>query len=624
MAEEARWQSPRAKLLAGFCCVLAGIACAMAFVVSPANYIGMSDAPASSTSLLWSALAAVFVALFRKAWGKAWQLPHPAHVAFGLLFGVVNYFGTTLFAYDTWSFLSTPWAWSQALLQCAGQGLPMIAAIALVDAWLRAGGVTRPCGCEAGAFSKIVRLYRAHTLLFCAVLFVLCWSPYLLVYYPGSLSWDIGEMLAQFFGLREMDTWHPVFLTWVVGTFLWLGRLFGSDNLGMALFMLLQTAALAMALAYGVVFLRRLGANAMAQLVAMAFFALTPIWGSYAQFICKDTLYTAALLVFTLQTLEWLRPEGKRSRGFLAGYAASALLTCLLRNNGMYVVLPTAALVVAFGPRGGRRLAGAALGGAALAAVLFFSALTPALGIRDETASGLYSVCFQQSARSLRDYGDAITPEEYGEIDRVLDAASLPEKYEPWISDPVKFSFRQYGQGAEAEKAALARYRTTWVAMLQKYPVAYLEAFVAGNSAYYAFTPKLEGETYNNQAGNRFVFETHPQVATHLDVHISPIAALEKVRVLLAAFARGWRHIPGLSLLYCCAAYTWLLVAAGVSMARQGRWRDLLGFAPALLSFAVCLLSPVNDYFRYFLPIVAMAFPLLAFAGRGSRAVGKG
>ena len=38
-----------------------------------------------------------------------------------------------------------------------------------------------------------------------------------------------------------------------------------------------------------------------------------------------------------------------------------------------------------------------------------------------------------------------------------------------------------------------------------------------------------------------------------------------------------------------------------------------MGFLPALMSFAVCLLSPANDYFRYFLPIIAMTPALLAF-----------
>lgn len=68
-------------------------------------------------------------------------------------------------------------------------------------------------------------------------------------------------------------------------------------------------------------------------------------------------------------------------------------------------------------------------------ALLLSKVLIPALGIPDETASGIYSVCFQQSARVLRDHGDTVTPEEYAEIDRVLDAEKLPELYETNISD---------------------------------------------------------------------------------------------------------------------------------------------------------------------------------------------
>lgn len=99
-------------------------------------------------------------------------------------------------------------------------------------------------------------------------------------------------------------------------------------------------------------------------------------------------------------------------------------------------------------------------------------------------------------------------------------------------------------------------------------------------------------------------------------VHTRQIGFLSKVRTLLAAYARGWRRIPLLSLLYCCATYTWLLVGVGLYLVRRGQWRRLAAFLPALLSLGVCMLSPVNDYFRYFLPIVAMAFPLTGFALR--------
>ena len=93
--------------------------------------------------------------------------------------------------------------------------------------------------------------------------------------------------------------------------------------------------------------------------------------------------------------------------------------------------------------------------------------------------------------------------------------------------------------------------------------------------------------------------------------------AMEPVRRMLALFARGWRHIPLLSLLYACAGYTWLLVGAAVSLCRQKQWKRLIAFLPALLSLGVCMLSPVNDYFRYFLPIVAMTIPLIGAAAAG-------
>ena len=606
-------QNPQAKYLAGFCYVALGIGCAMAFMVDPQGYVGKSAVPASSTSLLWTMLGAVFAWLFSRV-HKA-RLFRPVHMVFGLLFGVLNYFGTTLFAYDTWGFLHTPLAWSRAGLQWMGQGFPMAAFLALVDGWLREGRLTCAFKNKISFAPWLANAYAKHPLLCSMGFFWLCWSPYLLVFFPGSLSWDMGEMAAQFFGLRQLNTWHPVFLTWVLGSFLWLGKLFASDTLGLALFTLLQTVALAFALGQVMVFLRRMGANFWAQAIALVFFALTPIWGAYAQFICKDTLYTALLLLFTLQTLELLKRECKRTAGFWIAYGLYALLACLVRSNGLYVILPTGLLLVGVGLKGKQRLrAGMALGGAVLCALLFSEVLMPLLHIPDEAEGGIYSVPFQQSARALRDHGEQITPEEYAGIDRVLAAENLPGIYEPWISDPVKYTFKQYGQSQAVKKEALEAYRKTWLSMLKKYPATYLEAFVAGNSAYYTFTPKMEGETFNNQAGNRFVFETHPQVATNLDVHVNYLPLMEKPQILLAAFARGWRHVPFLSLLYVCAAYTWLLVGAGISLGRRGCWRELLGFVPALLSLGVCMLSPVNDYFRYFLPIVAMCVPLLVFA----------
>lgn len=620
MMEGRTYRNPWHKVAAAFFCMALGVGCALAFVVGQEGYVGMSAQPAAATSYLWSALGLAFGLLFWQAFGKRALGLRWLPLVGGLLFGVLNFLATTLFAYDDWPFLQSGGRLLLAALQCLGQGLPMVAALALMDALLRGGLMTREP--KAGPLSlplpRLRALYREHTAAFCMAMFALCWLPYLVLFYPGTMSWDMGEMIAQFFGQRPLEAWDPVFTTGILGACMWLGRLVGSDNLGALLYMLLQTAGLAFALGYGVAVMRRMGASRAVQLIALCFFGLVPIWGSYAQFICKDTLYTAALMVFALFTLELLRGERSLNTKWLIAYGAGGLLASLLRTNGIYVVLPTAVLVVAFGVKGRQRLqVGGALAGALALAFLFSGVVVPALGGTDETASGLYSVCFQQSARVLRDHGEEITPQEYAAIDGVLEAESLPEKYEPWISDPVKYTYRYYGQDSPDEVEALSAYTQAWLQMLRRFPSTYLEAFVAGNSGYYAFTSKYEGETYNNQAGNRFVFETHPQVSSNLQVHTQGISALETPRRLVAMAVRGMRHVPLLSLLLSCATYTWLLVGAGISVARQKKWRVLLGFAPALLSLGVCLLSPANDYFRYFLPIVAMAMPLLVASDGG-------
>ena len=621
---------------AGVLCGAAGILSAMSFVIGAEGYVGMSEPPASATSYLWCALAVCFGLLFFHVYHRLKVRLSPLQVIFGLFFGLVNVLGGILFAYDSWAMLQNPLPLMLTLLKAIGQALPMMAAFGWLSHLLESGvcvqladdagtdavsadGAAERVGTaspSAGLGQRILRWARSHEGLAFWLLFCLCWLPYVLVFYPGTVCWDLGEMAEQFFGVEPMNTWHGVFLSWVFGGCILLGRLAGSDHLGVLLYTLLQTGLLAYMAAQIMAFLRSRGLNRWFRLAVALFFAVTPIWGGYAQFVSKDTLYTAVLTLFTLRCTQilLLRAQKQPLRGWKLPLSLIVwgLLACLMRLNGIYVILPTALVMILFGASGmGRVKVTAALAGTVAGALLFSNVLVPALGITDSSASGIYSVCFQQSARVLRDHGDTVTPEEYAEIDAVLDAENLPDLYEPWISDPVKYTFRYFGTGTEQETQVLARYRETWLNMLKKYPLSYAETFFAGNISYYCFTPKIEGKTYNDQAGNRLVFETYinqigddPRL-----VRVYPPVP-ESLRSLVALFARGWRHIPLVSLLYCCAAYTWTLVGAALSLTRQKRWRMLCAFVPALMSLAVCMLSPVNDYFRYFLPIVAMT-PLL-------------
>ena len=278
-------------------CAAFGALSAMSFIVSGENYQGISDPPASSASYLWCALALCFALLYHTVYGRRKLRPAPANGVFALIFGVVNAFGVWLYSYDSWAALKNPLTLGLVCLQAVGQSLPMLAGFTWLHDWMQKTFAALPAVEEAPAKA---RWYCRHPVLGSMAALLVCWSPFLIAFFPGSVCWDLGEMAAQYFGLRQINTWHPVFLTGLYGALLSFGRLFSSDNLGTALYMLLQTLALSYAFARTMELLRRWGLPRWFRLAALGFFGLTPLFGGYAQSICKDTFYTAFLLLFAL------------------------------------------------------------------------------------------------------------------------------------------------------------------------------------------------------------------------------------------------------------------------------------------------------------------------------------
>ena len=612
--------SPKSKrILYALGAFLMAVFCAKAFVINPALYIGKSAVPADTTDYLWGMYALVLWGLLYYTYAVLRLKPRFAEISFGLLFGVLNFFGTSLFAYDSWAFVGTTLSWTTVVFKCLGQAFTMVTGLTLMAHLLSVAAKKNREGNAATAplkrLPRLRALYRKHTVPVSAFFFFASWVPYMVVFYPGTVIYDMCVIVRQFFGLEPLTTWHVPFTTYVFGGCVWLGRQLGSDNYGTLIYMVLQSVLMAYALGWCMHFVRKLGANRSWQIATLAFFSIVPIWGCYSMMIGKDTLYTATLMLFFLQTLV-LAKEGRKALPRvrdLVAYGVTALFSCLWRNNGLYVVLPTVLAVVVLLAHGRQKLrVGAALGVALTVAILFTQVAVPALGFVNTSSSGIYSIPFQQTARVVRFHREQLTKDEMAEIDRVLDINKLASVYERWISDPVKDTFRQMGKGEAVEKEALARYRKTWLAMLAKYPITYIQAFMGNNASYYAFTPKYEGVTYNQQAGQRFVFTNYWE-SNPGELHTTQPGALTRWRNALIAFANRWWTLPILGYLYVFPFYTWLWIAVGISLAHQKRWRELATLLPALFSFAVCLLSPVDDYLRYYLPIIAMTPPILAY-----------
>ncbi len=589
--------------------------CSKGFVISPDKYIGKSAVPADTTDYLWAFFTLALWQLMVYAYVRRRMRPRIGEVVFGLLFGTTNFLGTALFAYDSWLFIGTTMPLYNAVGKCLGQGVAMMTALTVFSNLLSSAPASES-DLRMKYFPRLRTMYRRYTALVCSLLFFLSWLPYMVAFYPGTVIYDMCVMVRQFFRLEPMATWHSVYTTCIFGSCIWLGRLLGSDNAGTLIYMLLQSVALAAALGQSIRCLRALKVGRGWQAAVFVFYALAPIWGYYCMMIGKDTLYTAMMMLFLLKTIELSRrkTEVPLRTAEMVFYGFVALSACLIRNNGLYVVVPSALVMLFMLFRGKRRRKIAIpLLSAAMAAILFTFVAIPALGVVNNNFAGFHYVLFQQTARTLRDHADEVTEEEKAVIDKVLDVDQIANAYEPWIADPVRNTYQLEDADQATQQAALSEYRAVWLQMLAKYPMTYLRAFIANNSGYYAFTPFISGITYLQQAGLRFVFQNYWEPESG-ELHTTQPDGLETPRSFFISLATRWRTLPVLSLLYVLPVYTWLLIAAGISMAHQRRWRELALFIPALLSFGVCIVSPVNDYLRYFLPIIAMTPVLLALA----------
>ena len=118
--------------------------CAKAFVINPQLFAGKGSVPTESTDYVWTLVALALTGLYYLAYVRLACRPKAAEIIFGSCFGILNYFGTTLFAYDSWAFIGVFQSWPTVILKCVCQGVTMATP-------------ARPCGASAANRARAAR-----------------------------------------------------------------------------------------------------------------------------------------------------------------------------------------------------------------------------------------------------------------------------------------------------------------------------------------------------------------------------------------------------------------------------------------------------------------------------------
>lgn len=451
-----------------------------------------------------------------------------------------------------------------------------------------------------------------HCLLVSAAVIALCWLPYLIIYFPGTLTWDGARSMNQFITDAPLENHHPVLMNLLYAGLMTLGRTLYSDNLGLLLIVLLQYAACVAAFSFSVRQLVSMKAPRWLVIASLAFFALYPGWGLFAQTAIKDTLFFAVFCLFVLSLLR-LMASARLAPSAWAWAAATALALCFTRNNGVYIALPSLLALAAlyglgrtFPRRAGRHRARTALGIAVACAAAYLLAMNvawPALGVCTKENKEMLSVPFQQTARVLLEHSDDVTDAERDAIAAVLPYDELADLYLPDLADPVKESLKDESGNLEGE--ARDAYFRAWLSMGLRHPATYLRATLANTYAYF-YPWAIVGPDVDRPLW--YVWMQGEPINKTFKVHnLMP----DEVRRPVTKFFDAQLDIPVLSAIYSPALYVWAFLILVAYATHRGNRRALVLAVPMAMLLITVLAGPLNGQLRYTLPI-ACALPLLA------------
>ncbi len=441
---------------------------------------------------------------------------------------------------------------------------------------------------------KVPKALERHPFLASWAAIFLCWLPFAVIRYPVGIEYDAHFQIEQFLGLQPMTAHWPPFSSMLMGSFVWLGgALFDSYDVGIFVFILCQSLVCSAILAYTVKTMADLGVARPWRLVSVAVYALAVVYPSYLTAAVKDALFSAVTVLFVTLLIRCLYLPHRRGRPIILG--VTALLMCLLRKNGVYVLIPCLLVLLVWAlirKDRARLLAAVALAAACLLNAGYEKILLPALDIPAGSVAEALSVPFQQTARYVRDHPEDVTAEEREIIGAVLDYESLENGiYNPDLSDPVKIAYH-------GDTRALIRYMGVWGSQFFRHPGTYFQATLANSCGF-----------YYPDARNLIFYDN---LEVYENFNFSDPPALRPAKNLLYTYVASMDTLPVLMLFGSAGFNTWLTAYFVTRALRRRDKKLLLALLPSVMGILICVAGPTYTWngVRYALPYM-YATPLL-------------
>ena len=441
-------------------------------------------------------------------------------------------------------------------------------------------------------------LWARHPFAMPFAVMALCWTPFLMMKYPGGMSPDATVQILDYVN-GAVTASHPPFTTAVYGAFYNLGIWLGNSNWGIFLITLAQTVCFLCVLAYACVRMRSWGVNRWVYAAVLGAFCVSPNYSGWATCLVKDVPYAIAcvLLCVLLADLSIMGKEFWRRKSSMPLLAVAFVHCWLWRRNGPAMALGCA-LAMLFAVQRGDRAALRRLLCTVGASVVFCvgvnAALCAAMEVGPAAKREVYSPLLQMTGKVVSQHGEELPDEEIEIIGKVMDYEKIASKYDPIITDGVKSIFNE-----DASEAEYRAYRALALEHLKRYPLEYLDAYL--NVTYRLFD--IRSDRGNHIQRREISHPYYIRSYTNLLYQQEELESLNAAQEAVENYNFWFPDLPLAGLMANVGFCTDALLMLGYLTLKQKRKR-LIALVPAALTVLFCLASPLG-YIRYALPMAA-------------------
>jgi hypothetical protein len=431
------------------------------------------------------------------------------------------------------------------------------------------------------------------------------WLPYFLTYYPGLMTGDSFTCLVRAAGWVPLNNQQPVIYQLFLRIFYRAGGLLGSINRGVALYSFTQMLLMASVLGYALYWCRRRGCPLPYLWGTALFFGLNPIYGKYAVTMWKDILFGGAMLLLTLFFADTAEARGENllTRGRMVLFSLISLAVAFLRNNGIYILLFTFAVLAIFCRTRIKKI-GPVLLAILVAVMVLQGPVYGAAGIPKDPYEEAVGVPLQQMARVVAKDG-RMSEQEGNFLNRLLPIEAIKKSYKPFTVDPVKFN-------PQFDSAFLAQHKLeffqNWAGMLAKNGKEYGIAYLMLTLGYWHIGTGnwVTAEGITAYSDNTYGIVPYNLFGTLTGVNSKPI--IEKWGGILEHFApTGMSNNIGFAV--------WMTAFLALNALVRRRYDRLAATAPvAGLWLTIMIATPTYCEFRYLFSAFLCAPFLLFFA----------